>query len=210
MAIDDRLKGIIEERLASGAYRGLGALYDDLFAEGLYLSSKTFFSIEVRRVKPKIPEGFGKKKNRILNRASLEHLLENKEAAIKRAKDIKMGYTDIAYFTDATCLFVHKTIRRYGPMRAKKFEAGRVGYGRNMRHIYYKHAAQVYEQIASGNSPEEIQRALNLTEQAYTFLIENRNKIEPVIVTALQKMYDCPTHSVPYVTSELRRHLNAA
>lgn len=207
MVIDDRLKKVIQERLDSGQYSNLSTLYRDLKSGRLYQGSQAFFGIQFRGVEFRIPDGFGKKKRSTSNGSSLESILENKKAAIKRAKDIKIGYTDIAYFTDVTCLFVQKTIRRYGAMGAKRFEVGRVGKKKNLEHLYYKHAAQVYEQIAAGNPPEEIQKSLNISEQAYTYLVEKRSIIEPQIIATLRIMYNQPTHNVPYVTAELRSHL---
>ena len=232
MVIDDRLKGVIQERLNSGNYPNFGALYRALRTEGSYSSSQTYFMIEVRFAELDIPPGFGKKKKaRATNGVSsidredneVEKLdlekrirgtgatqggvIKCKRVALERARDLKMGYTDIGYFLEVSSYEVHKNTRRLGKMRSKRFEVGRVGKRKSLQHFYYKHASQVYEKIDACLCPNDIQRSLDITLEGYTFLVENRTIVEPRIVHALRTMYNHPTHNVPYVTAELREHL---
>ena len=221
MVIDDRLKEVIQERLDSGAYRNFGALYRALRSEGLYVPSQTYFMIEVRHAGINLPNGSGKKKSeRVPNgeglvdsvdngvrESELEQILECKKAALKRAKDLPMGYTDIAYFFEIDSRIVRHHILRYGKTASKRFEVGRIGHKKDLEHLYYKHASQVYERVAAGQTAEEIQQSTNISKQAYNYLLENKERIEPIIIHALRRMYNHPTHNVPYVTAELREHL---
>jgi len=222
MVIDDHLKKILQKRLHTGEYPNFGSLYRYLRENRLYAASQTYFMIEVKRVGLELPVGFRKRKNGTpraheglegivteLTEAE-QRTLENKKEALKRARTLEMGYKDIAYFLDLNLYFVRKNMRHTTSLLGKRFEAGRMGKKKTLKHIYYRHAAQVYEQLATGSTPEEIQTTLKMSEEAYRYIIEKREKIEPKIIATLRILYNQPTHNVPYVTPELKEHLKAA
>jgi hypothetical protein len=222
MVVDDGLKERIQEMLDSGKYPNFGSLYRYLRENRLYAGSQTYFRIEVEDAGLDIPKGFGRRKkgppcsheglDGIVAEPSEaeQRVLENKKKALQRARNFEIGYTDIAYFLEMNIYFVRKNMRYRGILNGKRFEAGRVGKKKTLEHLYYKHAAQVYEQLATGSTPEEIQTTLKMSEEAYRYIIEKREKIEPKIIATLRILYNQPTHNVPYVTPELKEHLKAA
>ncbi len=214
MTIDDRVKKMIQEMLKTEKYHSIGALYNELIGKGAYSYSRRYFSIDFQRAGFRISSPVRKKETTMdktgytcPERKEEEKDLSVKKAAVRRGASLAVGRRDIAYFIEVAEDIVFQNIRRYGKGSRKKFEAGRIWSKRHVEHISYRRASKMYELLARECTPEEIQRETYLSPLAYAFLLENKARIEPTIITALQTLYENQTHNVPYVTEELRNGL---
>ncbi len=155
--------------------------------------------------------------SRILRDVGLEPLFGSRErevtpkykkAALKRATELEMNGPDVAYFIDVESYVACHNMRSYGRRKKGYVELMRFQNSeRKKEFISYRHASQVYEALDCGFTPQETEQLAEISQRAYKFIMQNRTTIEPVIINALRTIYAAPTHSLPYVTKELKEQL---
>lgn len=157
-------------------------------------------------------QGFGTMTaQRVLKKVGLKPLGKEvissvEKDALQRAASVAMGIIDIAYFMNTDYPFTVSYTKPYRVQRKERF-GFQIGCATTKQWIGYRHASKVYQALQEGFTPEEAQILADIHPKAYDFIMQNRATIEPIIIAALQKMYNNPTHNVPYVTLKLREHL---
>ncbi len=124
-----------------------------------------------------------------------EKVSENKIKLIKRALNLNMGVSDIAYFTninDSTISFYKQRSEHH---KRKLFY---IYYGKNEM-INYRTASKTYEALDLKFSKKEVIELLDLKEKAFDYLKENRKKIETKIISDLKVLYPDKTVEKPYL-----------
>jgi len=129
-----------------------------------------------------------------------------KKEAIKRSYNLKMNYTDIAYFLGLKRHVVaQNTIKWFGDRRKypdQIIKFSRSGLTKD-RSRYYKLtfplASQVYEALDAGFTKEEACEYAHVSKRIFNIAVKKRESISEKIVEALKVLYPDKNYQTPFL-----------